>query len=391
MRITLFANLFLIFFLSSCDEETKVSPILQSIESENKNLVQGTLMPLGKATIQGSGFSTLTDIILDGKVSVPFNTSLVSDNTIILDVPYEESIGSRFGNQTLKLITQYGEVETNITMFQPLPVVNSYKKTPKGVKIEGNWYYNITEIKYNGLPIKYERISGREMYVDIPLTPFVEADLEITNNLGVTKKYIDQSLLFDIVTISDFDSPFDKVKRHHKGWYTFGDAKSFDTQIANGPTGKYANLVWEAKGTIDPITMIVQPIGFNGISGGDKAHKNNDEKEADPSAFFSNSKFTDPSLAFIDIDLSGVKITQVSIQLNNIDGKDFGYVINLNGVNWKTYTIKLSDFKDGYGFGSLVPGGPNPIKVTEIKVGIQNPITGSIVNFDNIKIKYKLP
>ena len=100
----------------------------------------------------------------------------------------------------------------------------------------------------------------------------------------------------------------------------------------------------------------------------------------------------DAAKTFIDIDVSANVVgAQFAIQLNTIEGKDFGYTFKITDVNWSTKTILLSDFKDNYGFGSNTAATLDASKINEIKVGIAQGDTPnpSTIKYDNIKVRYK--
>ena len=101
---------------------------------------------------------------------------------------------------------------------------------------------------------------------------------------------------------------------------------------------------------------------------------------------------TDATRTFIDIDVSANVVgAQFAIQLNTIEGINYGYNFKVTDVNWSTKTISLSDFKDNYGFVDKSAAALDASKVNEIKVGIAQGDTPnpSTIKYDNIKVRYK--
>lgn len=107
---------------------------------------------------------------------------------------------------------------------------------------------------------------------------------------------------------------------------------------------------------------------------------------------FLSASNTDAARTFIDIDVSANVVgAQFAIQLNTIDGINYGYNFKITDVNWSTKTITLADFKDNYGFGGTPVATLDASKINEIKVGIAQGDTPnpSTIKYDNIKVRYK--
>jgi hypothetical protein len=183
----------------------------------------------------------------------------------------------------------------------------------------------------------------------------------VTTPGGAAKKAINFAT---VVLLSDFDG-----NGTRRDWSAYGDIDSFNANTAGGATGNYASLAW-AGSTAN---------GYNGSSAGGGA------------SFLSASN-NDASKTYIDIDVSANVVgAQFAIQLNTIDGVNYGYNFKVTDVNWTTKTILLTDFKDNYGFGSNTAATLDPSKINEIKVGIAQGDTPnpSVIKYDNIKIRYQ--
>ncbi|NJM79647.1 MAG: hypothetical protein HC854_08615, partial [Flavobacterium sp.] len=147
---------------------------------------------------------------------------------------------------------------------------------------------------------------------------------------------------------------------------------SFNASVSGGPTGNYAQISWAgATGN-----------GYNGSSAG-----------GGPGAgvSFLNSSSTDVNRAKITMDVSAnVVNAHLAVQLNTIEGKNYGYNIKITETNWSNITLLLKDFKDNYGYGANLATDLDVSKINEIKIGVvqgdtPNPTT---INFDNIKLIY---
>lgn len=321
--------------------------------------------PSNKVRVEGTGLMGLKTITLDNKINIAFNPNYNSDKSFIFTIPFDEKLGSRFGVQPITFTTGIGSVTKNIEILQPVPTIT---KTIPAVatpgfplEIEGTWFYNISSITLGGKEISYTSKSASAVIIALPADAVSGSELVITTPGGTAQKTIDFAT---IVLVSDFDGNGARTQ-----WTSYGDVASFDTNTAGGPTGNYTTLVWGGS----------TANGYNGSSGGGGA------------SFLSSSN-TDAAKTFIDIDVSANVVgAQFAIQLNTIDGVDYGYNFKVTDLNWTTITISLKDFKDNYGFGSNTAATIDPSKINEIKVGIAQGDTPnpSEIKFDNIKIRYE--
>jgi hypothetical protein len=364
MRLKIISILILSIILYSCDKDSSSELQVYVMVGEPGDQINKSF-PLKKVRVEGQGFKGLKQIILDNKINVSFNSAYISDNAFIFDVPYDDKIGSRFGVQPITFITQSGTITKDFEIVQPVPMINKVSKDNLSVKIEGAWFYSISSVTFNGNPVSYTIVDPEEIKVDIPLSNFTGGELIITSPGGTAKQFLDESLFFDVKLVSDFDGG----GLRGNNWFFYGDLLSFSPSVTGGPKGNYAQLKWTGQNAL----------GYNGSSAGGGSN-------------FLATAFNMASEGYIDIDASGTSGGMFFIQLNTIDGKNYGYNVTLTSTSWKTYSLRLSDFKDNYGFGVVIPNNPNPALVSEIKVGVlqgstPNPTT---INFDNVKVKYRL-
>jgi len=349
---------------TACQNDDMVTANVDAMISDPGDLLNQTF-PLTKVRVEGKGLEGLKKITLDNKIDISFNPNYNSDKAFIFTIPFDEKLGSRFGVQPITFVTAAGTVTKNIEILQPVPTI--VKTIPAvatpgfPLEIEGTWFYNVSSITLAGKALSYTVKSSSSIIIGLPANAASGSELVITTPGGAAKKTIEFAT---VILVSNFDGNSSRTE-----WNAYGDIDSFSTNTAGGPTGNYATLVW-AGSTAN---------GYNGSSGGGGTS-------------FLSATNTDATKTFIDIDVSANVIgAQFAIQLNTIDGKDYGYNFKVTDVNWTTKTIPLADFKDNYGFGSNSAAAINPSKINEIKVGIAQGDTPnpSAIKFDNIKIRYQ--
>lgn len=355
--------LFALVSFTACENDDAVTANVDAMVAEPGDLLNQAF-PLNKVRVEGKGLEGLKKITLDNKIDISFNPNYNSDKSFIFTIPFDEKLGSRFGVQPITFTTASGSLTKNIEILQPVPTIT---KTIPAVatpgfplEIEGTWFYNISSVTLGGKTLSYTLKSSSSIIIGLPSDAVSGSELIITTPGGTAKRTINFATL---VLVSDFDGNGVRTS-----WNSYGDIDSFNANTTGGPTGNYATLAWTGS----------TANGYNGSSAGGGT------------SFLSTSN-TDATRTFIDIDVSANVIgAQFAIQLNTIDGKNYGYNFKITDVNWTTKTITLADFKDDYGFGQPATT-LNASKVNEIKVGIVQTDTPnpSTIKFDNIKIRYQ--
>ncbi|TPG36224.1 hypothetical protein [Flavobacterium pectinovorum] len=349
---------------TACQNDDAVTANVDAMVAEPGDLLNQAF-PLNKVRVEGQGLEGLKKITLDNKIDISFNPNYNSDKAFIFTIPFDEKLGSRFGVQPITFITATGSVTKNIEILQPVPTIS---KTIPAVatpgfplEIQGTWFYNVSSITLGGKVLSYSVNSSSSIIIGLPADAVSGSELVITTPGGSAKKTIEFAT---VILVSDFDGA--GVRRD---WSAYGDMDSFNANTTGGPTGNYAALAW-AGSTAN---------GYNGSSAGGG------------SGFLSTAN-NDATKAFIDIDVSANVVgAQFAIQLNTIDGVNYGYNFKVTDINWTTKTISIADFKDNYGFGSNSAATLDPSKINEIKVGIAQGDTPnpSVIKYDNIKIRYQ--
>ena len=354
---------FVSFTACQNDDNNSAAATIDAMVAEPGDLLNQAF-PSNKVRVEGEGLAGLKKITLDNKINVSFNPNHNSDKAFIFTVPFDEKLGSRFGVQPITFETADGSFTKDIEILQPVPTI--VKTTPAvatpgfPLEIEGTWFFNISSVTLGGKALSYTLKSSSSIIIGLPSDAVSGSELIITTPGGTAKRTINFATL---VLVSDFDGNGVRTS-----WNAYGDINSFNANTTGGPTGNYASLAWTGS----------TANGYNGSSAGGGT------------SFLSTSN-TDATKTFIDIDVSANVVgAQFAIQLNTIDGKDYGYNFKVTDVNWTTKTITLADFKDNYGFGQPATT-LDASKVNEIKVGIVQSDTPnpSVIKFDNIKIRYQ--
>lgn len=362
----IFLSFLILTSFMACQNDDDVVVQVDAMVSEPGDLLNEAF-PLSKIRVEGQGLSDLEQIVLDNRINVSFNPTYNSDKSFIFTVPFDITQGSRFGVQPITFITRNGSVTKDFEILRPLPIVSGFNpETPlvgQPATINGDWFYDVTSVTFDGNPINYTVNSATKITITVPATATTGADLVVTTPSGSATRFMDVSLGFTIVNVSDFDGGGERTS-----WSSYGDIATFNDNTTGGPTGNYAKLTWSGANTN----------GYNGTSGGGGAN-------------FLSATSTDGEKGYIDLDISANDIgAHVAVQLNTIGGVNYGYNFIVTDTNWTNYSLLLSDFSDDYGYGSNTNGDPDPSQINEIKIGVvqNNTPNPTVLNFDNIKIKY---
>lgn len=349
---------------TACQNDDMATANIDAMVAEPGDLLNQAF-PQNKVRVEGQGLTGLKKITLDNKIDITFNPNHNSDKAFIFTIPFDEKLGSRFGVQPITFTTASGSVTKNIEILQPVPTIT---KTIPAVatpgfplEIEGTWFHNVSAVTLGGKALSYTPKSSNSIIIGLSSDAASGSELIITTPGGTAKRAINFAT---VILVSDFDGNGARTE-----WSAYGDIDSFNANTTGGPTGNFAALAWSGS----------TANGYNGSSAGGGTG-------------FLNASNTDATKTFIDIDVSSNVVgAQFAIQLNTIDGVNYGYNFKTTDVNWTTKTLTLADFKDNYGFGANSAASLDASKVNEIKVGIAQGDTPnpSVIKYDNIKIRYQ--
>ena len=151
---SLLATVFVIagsFYLQSCnDDETYPQPSIKNVRTtaEDAPITTGNFGDW--ISIQGSGFSSTTEVWFNS-VSAQFNPTFVTDNNIVIAVPsdFPEEI-----NDKIKVVTKGGSSEFDFKVIVPAPIVyaisNEFPASGETVEISGDVFYNVQSVVFPG-------------------------------------------------------------------------------------------------------------------------------------------------------------------------------------------------------------------------------------------------
>lgn len=365
--------------LSSCDNDNKSSePALvdgfysldnrTSPPTENKD--KGYPGDLVKA--EGAGLSNVKSIQLDNLVNVVFNPALNSDKSVMFNVFFDEKKGSRFGVQKLKITKASGEIIiSDFEILQPKVVISEkfepiIPKVGTMVTVNGMWFFNISSVKFAGVPVSFTRVSSSSLTFIVPANALVGGDVEITTPGGTTKRFLDIDQGFDLYRVADFDGG---GLRPNNNWNKYGDANSLTYPSAGGISGTYAELTWTG----------ARANGYNGC-------------ESSAGSALLKPTATDATKAFyiIDVNCGGAIGTRIDLLIVDSDGGNWAYTYLISTPGWQTIEARTSDFGANYNPSDQGQGDVNPSKINQIKMTIaQNAgtVNPSKVQWDNIRFK----
>ena len=114
--------------LTSCEDEDNGTPEVAVLvaQTSDTSIALNTGFPGDLITAQGANLVDLKTIMFDNSIETTFNPALNSEVAIFFNVPFNEDVGSRFGEQTVTFSFDSGTtVEKNFTILQPDPEITS--------------------------------------------------------------------------------------------------------------------------------------------------------------------------------------------------------------------------------------------------------------------------
>lgn len=234
----------------SCEDNENEEPniaVLVAQTSDNA-IALNTGFPGDLVTAEGFDLVDLDAIIFDNTVETVFNPALNSEVAIFFTVPFNEELGSRFGEQNVTFSFDSGKsVDANFTILQPEPEITS--TTPslpligETVIVEGDWLQNVTEVLFEEIPLQFTQLTGERISIEIPETiTDARGSLSITTPGGTASKTINFDLGFELFVITDFDGG----GLLPNPWQSFGDVASDGVIEGDADSdGDYFEQVWD--------------------------------------------------------------------------------------------------------------------------------------------------
>ena len=376
IKYIIYTLLFVVGSISiSCekdDEPSAANSRVDGIYSDDDEVGVNSGYPGASVIAKGVNMGDIASIIFDNKSEVIFNPVLNSESAIIFTVPFDETMGSKFGNQEIKFTKKDGSsFTTQFNILQPLPQILSndgfVPERPTvgtSVTVHGQGFYDVEGVTFDGENVDFTEISSTELSFIVPEDATSGGDVIIETVAGVMEEpsFMDIYLGYDVYLITDFDG--EGFIPENTDWTSYGDAASYIFSDVDGIRGNYAELNWEGATTN----------GYNG-------------SQSTVVPMLDEVNETDPYKVGFSIDVSGIPGTIVDIYLD--DGEvNWAYTFTIEGDGWQTIEGIVAEFGYNYNSGDQDNGNANPATVNRIKVAINqgagtpNP---SRVRYDNVK------
>lgn len=362
----------------SCEDEEGSGEIIAEVTN---------MVPLGETEIlnaglpgeliraEGVNLSDTRGMVFDGNIDVIFNPALNSDVALFFNVPFDATLGSKFGAQDLTFIDRNGNsYKKQFTIIQPEPLINSNNQyqpskavSGEELLVRGQWLVNVTDVLINGESVgDFTAVSDTELSFIFPEGPTSAVELTIITAGGTVTRELPIEGGFITYLLTDFDGngPI------QGDWFSYGDHK-FQIAANLGVDGSIgAELIWDDTGTDNFTGSGHQP-------------------------FSPVTTATDAENAFIVIDVNA----------DDYPGTVFEFVLtddNSNtwlgkappvepGSGWTTLEVKLADFGFNYNPDNQGNGDPDPSSLKAVSVQISQeggaaPVPSGY-RFDNLRLR----
>jgi hypothetical protein len=173
------------------------APVISKIRAVSPSPNDSTLSKAGPGqtiVIQGANLSTTSQIYFNG-YSSPFNSALFSDNSLVVTIPADMPFASLDQSKlnTIRIVTQFGEVTYTFPIQPPPPVINSMTNemavAGERVTLYGNNFFFITKVVFPGnIEVNTNIVtnaSGTTLNVTVPAGITLGGPLQVVNQYGI--------------------------------------------------------------------------------------------------------------------------------------------------------------------------------------------------------------
>ncbi len=181
----------------SCDEDEPGPPEITNVRpiAPEQADVSLSYSILGSwLVIQGRNFSTLNKVYFNG-YDAYFKPALVTDNNIVIMVPDETPTGATHPdslvNNTIEVITLYGEDSYDFSIYTPPPVFqsisNEFANAGDTITLKGKYFYFIDTVYFPGkIPTTYIETArnGTWCRVAVPEGVTEAGDINVISKAG---------------------------------------------------------------------------------------------------------------------------------------------------------------------------------------------------------------
>lgn len=371
-------------FTVSCEKDDDNAPNIAVLvaQTSDTSISLNSGFPGDLITAQGIDLGDLKTIFFDGTIETVFNPALNSDVAIFFNVPFNEDLGSRFGEQKVTFSFNSGNaVDMNFTILQPDPEIsNTTPSLPlagETVIIEGVWLHNTSEVLFEETPLEYTQLTGERISVQIPETiTEPRGTLTVTTPGGSVNRTINFDLGFELFLITDFDGG----GLLPNPWQSFGDVAS-DGVIAgdSNSDGDYFEQVWD--GDLSSGFIVSQSdASFQPLI---------------PEVSLEGKTIND---VFLTVDVNCGNTPNTTLNFIIVDGPNdccdggvnWQYSFLKETCGWETIEINLSQF--GYDYNpSNLDRNLNIKNILRIKAStnVYGPPADQMIQFDNVSLVVK--
>lgn len=368
--------LFLVVFGSACTKEDVMTPVVNTMVPDKKEIADNKGFPGSIIRADGTGLGDIKTITFKAKspadakeVNVIFNPVLNSNQAIFFPVPYDETKGSLFGMQVVTLTNTDGNsVTKDFEILQPKPTIASFTperpKANQKVVVVGEWFQNVISVKFKSKTVVFEQIDTKSVSFTVPDGTTLGDLVTIETKGGKVDKFLDIDLGYNVYKYMDFDGGGMYAANSWRNNGDITDAVIFSN--TNGKDGNYAQITWSGS-------------------------KTNGWGNAEPtSGGKPGIKETDQSKVFCVFDVYCVSAVGSSMQVQIDDGTTVwahDHTFTADEVG-KWITVKMSCYDFGAGYNPANQTHDMDIKnITYMKIGINNwtGVVPTTVRIDNVR------
>lgn len=357
----------------SCEED--LSPQIDAVMLMNPDSIASQGQPGELVIVDGAELSSLESITFKAlstedapEVPVLFNPAVNSDVSIFFYIPFDEALGSDFGDQLVTFTNAEGdEYSIDFTVIQPAPIVEEMlplqAKPGEVITLKGQWFQNLLKVVVGDDEVETTFISSDEIKFNMP-TIYEAASVAVITAVDTAFALAQLDVeLGEITLISDFDGG--GVHPDGSMWWYWGDVEPLTVSTVDGFLGHYLEFAWYGK----------NDEGYLGGSTNQDITFDIDE--------------TNPSnvLLQLQVDCAGTIGSIASIILQDTDGVHWGYNYTFEVDGWHMLSLPMTLFgydKDpsnhskvidptrirrvGFEFDPLFTVNPTIFRVDDIKI-----------------------
>lgn len=338
---------------------------LTGLQANPDSALPGTLIDLN-----GSGLQGLVKVGFD-TVDAAFNPVYNTATDLLIYVP----ANARYGMQEITLTNGLGgTARVGFKVVQPAPLITSIAPLSSSVgdtvTITGSYFRNILSVLLGAVPVQIIDSSSSSA-IQFIVPSGVAAGLITINTAGGSYTYTATFTAERAILIADFDGG--GLRPDGASWYSYGDMSSKIVTNTN-PAPISGNF-------LQAMPLATNASGYAGVS---------TYTASSGSQIFGLTSAEATTYLKFDANSNGYTNTQLQVNIGDVNGNNFDYMVNVSWSGWQTVSISLADFYVGYG---TTPQTPStllvPANITTVKFHFLNYLNNpEQINLDNIRFSY---